>query len=197
MNETYLPTRKEALAAGHMFYYTGRPCKHGHLTRRYTISETCETCKKKYVYRPATQKHRDRARELYRQNPRKKLDAYAEYRLRRRQVKPWHILLWSARFCAKSKGLAFDLTHEWCASVWTGKCVLSGIEFDLGHARRGGMPFSPSIDKIDPIGGYTQDNCRFILHSLNSFKGRGTDADLYKIAKAYTTFFEASLPRLS
>jgi hypothetical protein len=37
-------TRQEALAIGYVHYYTGKPCKHGHDSERYTNSRTCIEC---------------------------------------------------------------------------------------------------------------------------------------------------------
>ena len=44
--------------------------------------------------------------------------------------------------------------------------------------------FIPSIDRIDPKGGYTTDNCRFVLQGINAFKGQETDENMYRIAEA-------------
>lgn len=79
-------------------------------------------------------------------------------------------------------GHEFDLTLEWAHARWTGKCELSGLPFDwskpLLHA------FSPSIDRINPLKGYTQDNCRFILQAINAFKGSWSDETMFAIASA-------------
>ena len=37
-------TRKEALNQGEKKYYTGRPCKNGHYSLRYSVSGSCEQC---------------------------------------------------------------------------------------------------------------------------------------------------------
>jgi hypothetical protein len=37
-------TRAEALAAGKSTYWTGKPCKHGHVAERYVLNWTCVTC---------------------------------------------------------------------------------------------------------------------------------------------------------
>lgn len=39
-----LQTRNAALEAGEPRYYTGRPCKHGHLSERYTKNSACIDC---------------------------------------------------------------------------------------------------------------------------------------------------------
>lgn len=37
-------TRDQALAQGLSRYFTGKPCKHGHLVDRYVVNYTCTTC---------------------------------------------------------------------------------------------------------------------------------------------------------
>lgn len=37
-------THKEALEKGTVRYFTGRPCKHGHIAPRFTSSKNCEKC---------------------------------------------------------------------------------------------------------------------------------------------------------
>lgn len=36
--------RAEAIAAGHNKYFTGKPCRHGHIAPRYTDSGACQDC---------------------------------------------------------------------------------------------------------------------------------------------------------
>lgn len=36
----------EAAAAGEEYYFTGVPCKNGHLSKRYTINSDCMECAK-------------------------------------------------------------------------------------------------------------------------------------------------------
>ena len=42
--EKPLLTRQEALNIGYLRYYTGKPCKHGHVAERYTTSRQCVEC---------------------------------------------------------------------------------------------------------------------------------------------------------
>lgn len=39
-----ITSREQAIEAGESTFYTGKPCKHGHLTERYTINGTCAEC---------------------------------------------------------------------------------------------------------------------------------------------------------
>lgn len=48
-------SRKEAKAQGLKVYYTGTPCKNGHVSKRYVSSGKCASCRKKYA-----EKNKDR-----------------------------------------------------------------------------------------------------------------------------------------
>lgn len=39
-------SRREALLAGYSTYFTGKPCKHGHIAPRFTSSRQCKECSK-------------------------------------------------------------------------------------------------------------------------------------------------------
>ena len=57
---------------------------------------------------------------------------------------------------------------------------MTGIEFDMSVSRSAN---SPSIDRINPAGPYTKENCRMILWSLNralSNHGEEYMFDLFK-----------------
>jgi endogenous inhibitor of DNA gyrase (YacG/DUF329 family) len=97
---------------------------------------------------------------------------------------PWRTLLMGAKSRAKEKVLPFDLTEEWAADRWTGRCEITGIAFIVGAPRKSPRSFWPSIDRIEAELGYTQDNCRFILHAVNALKGDGTMDDMRKVVDA-------------
>lgn len=42
-------SRKEALSTGATYYFTGKPCKHGHVTKRYSCNGACLECDKAHV----------------------------------------------------------------------------------------------------------------------------------------------------
>lgn len=48
-------THKEAKEKGLKRYYTGKPCKHGHVAERYTFYKDCVVCKNEYNKRWAKQ----------------------------------------------------------------------------------------------------------------------------------------------
>jgi hypothetical protein len=94
-------------------------------------------------------------------------------------------LLTNAKNRAKEKNLDFNLTKLWVLQkLDAGVCELSGIPFDLQPTDKTHFnPFSPSIDKIDAKKGYTFDNSRVIITSLNMALGE-YGLDLYlQVAK--------------
>lgn len=44
MTEHKIISRRDAKNLGLKFYYTGKPCKYGHITERFVSSETCQQC---------------------------------------------------------------------------------------------------------------------------------------------------------
>lgn len=94
-----------------------------------------------------------------------------------RILTPWKHILRSRYRDALKRGIPFELTPEWAAARWTGRCELSGIPFDLKRNVSGF--YSPSIDKIKPELGYLPDNSRFVLFAINAFKNNGTDEDVF------------------
>lgn len=77
----------------------------------------------------------------------------------------------SARKRSREFGREFTLTPKWALEQLECNnfhCPLSGVAFlpthDSGSFRN---PFAPSIDRLDPKGGYTPDNCRIIILALN------------------------------
>lgn len=107
---------------------------------------------------------------------------------KRRAESEWYSALFGSGYRARRDNLDFDLTKEWAEVRYTGVCELTGIPFIISAKEKAGKsglrPYSPSIDRINPLKGYTQDNCRFVLGAVNSFKLQMSDAEMYRIAAA-------------
>lgn len=78
-------------------------------------------------------------------------------------------LLNNASDRAKKRNIEYSLDAEWLREkIDKGVCELSGIEFQIKPTDTfRANPFSPSIDKINPKGGYTKENCRVICFCVN------------------------------
>ena len=94
---------------------------------------------------------------------------------------PWRRLLREIKKRAKKKGLDFDLTDQWGAERWTGRCEVTGLEFQRTSSK---SCFLASVDRIDSALGYTKGNCRFVLMAVNMLKFVGTDEDMFRVASA-------------
>ena len=104
-----------------------------------------------------------------------------------RKKKPWLHILVGIRSRSKKTGRTCDLTKEWAAERYTGRCELTGIEFSSDFrdtTKSGAGPFSPSVDRVDRLKGYTKDNCRFVLQCVNMFRFTMNDAAMMYVAKA-------------
>lgn len=152
--------------------------------RRAKFPERVRAINSKYRQKP---KNRVRAAQKSREWHAEHTEYANNRRIVRKQMqrvqKPWTVSVRGAQSRAKKKNLPFDLTYEWAEAVWTGRCELTGIPFSLGirHSRD---VLGPSVDKIDASKGYVQNNCRFVLHCINTFKYTGTDENMYRVAEA-------------
>jgi hypothetical protein len=66
--------------------------------------------------------------------------------------------------------------HDYC-------CAISGLPFYADDADRFG-PSCPSLDRIEADGDYSNENIRIVYLGINSLRGRGSDADVLRIAHA-------------
>jgi hypothetical protein len=65
----------------------------------------------------------------------------------------------------------------------SGKCELSGIEWDHKTVVGNKRPFAPSIDRIDCSAGYTFENCRLVCIAVNIALSNFGDETLIRIAR--------------
>lgn len=76
-----------------------------------------------------------------------------------------------ARARAAARGLSFSLTLDWALATIERndfRCELTGIPFFSPHGSTGKKnPFAPSLDRIIPKLGYTEDNVRIVVFALN------------------------------
>jgi hypothetical protein len=166
-------TKQEASKNGLTFYYTGKPCKHGHYSQRLVKGGSCKKCKNIYQEKYRTENEefiKTRHKEL-----RKKY--YSSEKRRERYVK--HIeseLLNAARHRAKVKNLEFNLTKD--DIIIPEYCPVLGLKLNLNDKF-----LTPSLDRIDNSLGYIKGNIKVISNKANRLKNNGTVEDFEKIIK--------------
>ena len=97
-------------------------------------------------------------------------------------------MLSGAKCRAKKNNLEFGLTHEHVYKLaQQSHCPISKRPFDWKlaiTANRSHTPDSPTLDRIDPRRGYTDDNVWLISYRMNAIKNDGTPRELAMISQA-------------
>lgn len=95
-------------------------------------------------------------------------------------------LLSTTKSRAKSKELPFDLDIDYLAKQYEdqgGLCAITGIKFSMDSESRI-SPYSLSVDRIKPKGGYVKGNVQFVLLAVNLAKSDWGIQELEPIWKA-------------
>lgn len=93
--------------------------------------------------------------------------------------------LWNGARMRRPRGFALTLEHV-AAGIIRGYCAATEISFDLTVNRKQGMtrhPFAPSLDKIDPLKPYTDENTRVVIWQYNMMKGELSDVEVLALAR--------------
>lgn len=165
----HLPkSRKEAIERGEKTYFTGMPCKHGHLAPKTSYNSTCVTCyeaiNKSYYH-----KNQPELREKLRKD---------------RRSRPEFYLVSEAKGRAKDKGIEHSITAD-DISV-PAHCPVLGIPLLVG--REHPKDNNPSIDRIDSSKGYIPGNVIVVSTRANRIKNNSTVEDLRRIYEFYSSF---------
>ena len=143
-----------AKTAGEMFYFTGKPCKHGHISKRYTATQICHECGRTVHY--------PKDRDAYRFG-----DTFYRQFCQRRSEANRHNIPFTIQF----EDLA-QPTH----------CPILGLKLNYnwsGPNRRD--PAKASLDKLIPSLGYVLGNVYVISWRANRLKSSATIDELEKI----------------
>lgn len=130
-------------------------------------------------------------RKRYLQNYQKEWAAKNRDKILARQRKyaednPAKRLFYNAKYRAKYKGIPFDLVEE--DVVIPAICPILGIPLFKSPGKHP-CSNSPSLDKIDPILGYTKHNIQVISHRANVMKNDASPEELVQFANwVYTNY---------
>lgn len=183
----------------------GENWSEGSIKSRTRVCRTCNSAKGKLWSKVNRERAREVAKARRHANPELMRARKAEYYQRNKEKwreyhRNWRdanrltpdrraqIILTFTQTRAKRRGLECDLTREFIAERLTrGRCEATGFPLVLEDAARGLKkihPHAPSIDRIDPRKGYTQDNCRVVAYIYNVAKADYTDSDVLELARA-------------
>jgi hypothetical protein len=85
---------------------------------------------------------------------------------------------------ARERAIPLALTWEYVESLWSDTCPYLGVSIahHSGHGRGPGR-FSPTLDRIDPTGGYVVGNVEVISHMANTMKLDASPEQLVTFAR--------------
>lgn len=149
--------RDTAIASGRQTYFTGKPCKRGHISDRFTSTHTCVECSRMDLY----QSDRDKYRAMENTLPH-------QFRQRRNQ--------------SLKQGIPF--TIEFDEMEQPEFCPILGVKLNYGWGGNAGHlrdPNKATIDKVIPELGYVPGNVFIISWRANKLKSDMTLEELEKI----------------
>jgi hypothetical protein len=91
------------------------------------------------------------------------------------------ITVQAARRRAKIKNREFNITVDYVCSIITDTCPIFNSALYYNKGAKDSMMHSPSLDRIDPSRGYTEDNLIVISHRANMLKSNATWQELQTI----------------
>lgn len=150
-------SRKEALQTGSTTYFTGIPCRFGHVSVRRTDNRVCRECS---LPKKRQKAHKDRI-----QHPAKHMWMHAKKR-------------------AKEQDLPFEITVEDIELLIPINRICPILGIPMQQNACGFADDSMSLDKLKPELGYVKDNIAVISYLANRIKSNVSDPTvLRKIAE--------------
>jgi hypothetical protein len=160
-------TQKQARKEGEKFYFTGVPCKYGHLSRRYAGGRNCVACD---LHRAASDRAGARLRARNWHIARKIQDPLAYY-IHRKGI------------ACKSAGVPYDLDLDYVKSIIPvdGLCPILKTKLLMpGEGGDGCRSEQMTLDQIRPQDGYLRGNVAILSHRANRLKNNVTDPDVFR-----------------
>lgn len=168
-----LISKKEALEKNLIFYFTGKPCKYGHISERLVKGGSCRTCKNLN-----SENIRNKNREEYNRYCReKKKEKYSTEKRRESYIKNnAKELYYAAKHRAKIKNINFTIDLE--DVIIPTVCPVFGIPLDYRNRLH-----APTLDRVINELGYIKGNVRVISSKANRLKNNGTIEEFKQIIK--------------
>lgn len=128
---------------------------------------------------------KEKYKEYYKTYYNKNKDKLADKNRAWRKKRPDLYRLAAIRYRCKKEGIPFNITEE--DIEIPDKCPILGLLFLSGVKRP--EDTSPSVDRIDPQGGYTKGNVQVISNLANKMKANATSEQLLLFADwVYKTY---------
>lgn len=173
--EIDLRSRVARLAFDPDIHYWGRPCLYGHQnengeTWRAKNGRACVLCKREKAIAWKQANPERAAANTARRDKAKHGRSHAKNRRER-----WPFALYRgfvARRC-RDKGIFIDITTDDLRALWErqgGRCYWTGAALDFHHeGPRGAL--RPSLDRLEPVNGYTVGNVVWASNFANRARG--------------------------
>lgn len=159
-------------------YFTGKPCKYGHIAERLISNKNCIEClrEKKLTWASNNSKKLNDRKRAFRLDNIEKLRKYEKSRY---QNDPRQKMLSAAKQRAKFKNLNFDIALEDITIPEV--CPLLGIELIVSEGTMADN--SPSLDRINNNFGYIKGNIIIISQLANRCKSNLNSDQMLMLAK--------------
>lgn len=144
---------------------------------KYGVTSRCKSCeqaRRRQRYLNNKERENQQSRAWAAENPAASRRHWRDSQARRRKADPLVALIRESSTRARKAGIEHTLTRE--DLEMPTHCPVLGIPLVLGEVH--GQPNSPSLDRLDPSGGYTPDNVRVISWRANRLKSDATPEEL-------------------
>jgi len=157
--------------------------------------ERLAECAKEYY-----QKNKERVKEYRKKNKERIAEYHKEYQQKNKRSKPTPDMYRffsnkASRLKTKSREnkIPYDLDGKYLQSIYPedGKCPALNIEMKAGSDSD--WRLSPSVDRIDPSGGYIRGNVIWISWLANCIKSSATPKQIIAVGEFYKQLEEKSL----
>ena len=92
-----------------------------------------------------------------------------------------------SKYRSKKKGLEYNIDTDYLISIYPKDHICPILGYKMapaqGNVKRGQGKFSPSLDRINPRGGYTKGNVEFVCGLANAMMSAADGEDLILFAK--------------